>query len=158
MRPTLRSLCLAAMVALAGCESATEPAYPDGRLSGYWGGSPFEGNAIAEIRSDTLRVYGATGEGPEASIGVSLMVTGFTGPGDYALREGVVRYVIGGDGITATYTVPSEEAGVFRVTAVQGRRVMGRVSFAAYAWQGHGPLGTRAAFTGDFEAVVQLRR
>ncbi|HYW11658.1 MAG TPA: hypothetical protein VE871_06855 [Longimicrobium sp.] len=152
----LRTVCLAALVAVAACESATDTPAREGRFTFSWGGKQFEGNAQAEVYGDSLYLRGSSPGGAMSPLEVSVTVADFQGPGEYALgpAAGVMRYILGGDVITGTYSIPPAETGTLVVTAVSGETVTGRVEFDADAHAGSAPAGTRARFQGEFQAKL----
>ena len=158
LRTTLRSVCMAALVGLAACESATDfrPGL-EGHISGFWAGDRFVGDGSAVIVNDTLYLNGGSPGGEMSPRVVEIRVADFTGPGEYTLQpgDGAVRYIVGGDLISGTYAIPAGGMGTLTVTAVDGREVAGHVEFEAQALpNGHAPVGERGTFEADFRGRV----
>jgi hypothetical protein len=154
LRSILRTACLATLVAITACESATDTPAQNGSFSFSWGGQQFEGDAQAEVYGGSLYLWGSSPGGAMSPLEVSVTVADFQGPGEYALgpAAGVMRYILGGDVITGTYSIPPAETGTLVVTAVSGETVTGRVEFDAEAERGGTPVGARARFQGEFQA------
>ncbi len=160
LRSMLRTLCLAALVGVGACESATGTPARAGSFTFSWGGQPFEGDAVAGVFGDSLYIRGGSPGGPMSPLEVNLAVGGFHGPGEYALGPsgGIMRYISGGDVITGTYSIPPAEPGTLVITAVRGGTISGRVEFDAAAHPGYAPAGARARFDGVFQAKVDRPR
>lgn len=156
-RPILRAFCIAALAAVAACEFGTEPA-PRSTISGMWAGAPFEGDAWAGIYNDSLYLSGSSPAGAMTGETVTVAVGDFHGPGSYPLGvdAGQVRYIVGGDGIWASYSTAQASSGMLVVTSVDGARIAGYMEFVADVQRGHEPAGPRARFDGEFQVRVQL--
>jgi hypothetical protein len=153
----LRALALAALVGLAACESATDSGRRQpGELSGSWAGERFEGDASAMISGDSPYVYGGSPGGPMSPREVQIRIADFDGPGEYQLSAGggLMHYILGGDVITSTYSIPPGGTGTLVVSEMRDGEIRGHVEFKADAHPGHAPVGTRARFEGDFRGVV----
>lgn len=156
-RSMLRAFCIAALAAVAACEFGTEPG-PRGEISGMWAGMPFEGDAWAGIVNDSLYLSGSSPAGALTGETVSVAVGDFHGPGAYSLGidDGQVRYIVGGDGIWASYSTAQASSGMLVVTSVDGARIAGYMEFVADVQRGHEPAGPRARFDGEFQVRVEL--
>lgn len=154
----LRVFCIAALAAVAACESGTEPGSSAGEISGMWAGEAWEGDAWASIQNDSLYLSGSSPAGARTGETVTVAVGGFRGPGAYSVGPdaGQVRYIVGGDGIWASYSTAQASSGMLVVTSVDGARIAGYVDFVADAQRGHEPAGPRARFDGEFRVRVQL--
>lgn len=153
----LRALILAGLVGLAACESATDSGRRlPGEFSGSWAGERFEGDASVVISGDSLYVYGGSPGGPMSPREVQIRVADFDGPGEYQLRAGggVMRYILGGDVITGTYSIPPAGTGTLLVSEMRNGEIRGSVEFEADAHPGDAPVGARARFEADFRAIV----
>ena len=160
IRSTLRTACVAAIAALAACVSATD-AGPrlEGRFSGSWAGERFAGDGSAVIVNDSLYLNGGSPGGAMSPRVVEIRIADFDGPGEYTLEPGAgaVRYLLGGDVITGTYSIPPGATGTLVVTEVDGAEVVGRVEFEAAAQpNGQAPVGDRGVFEADFRGRVYL--
>lgn len=156
-RSILRAFCIAALAAVAACESGTEPG-PRGEISGMWAGEPFEGDAWAGIVNDSLYLGGSSPAGAMTGETVTVAVGDFHGPGSYPLGvdAGQVKYIVGGDGIWASYATAQANSGMLVVTSVDGARIAGYVEFVADVQRGNEPAGPRARFDGEFQVRLQL--
>ncbi|HEX6038410.1 hypothetical protein [Longimicrobium sp.] len=158
IRSIFRTFALASLVAVAACESGTDPS-DGGHLLGTWAGEAWDGDAQAYIVNDSLYISSASDgwqNGPYVAVGVGP----FHGPGTYTLgpASAAIRYIVGGDGIWASYGTRQSPAGTMVVTGFSGGTVTGSVEFVADADPGDTPAGARSIFRGDFRARTQLPR
>jgi hypothetical protein len=157
-RPMLRALSLAVLIALAACESSTEPV-GEGRYDGFWGSNRFTGTAVAAIDGSVLEVYGHGTPGGDETVGVRVRITDFAGPGTYSIDadEAEVVHVVGGDVLGSRYETTSAGAGTLRVESVAHGRVIGSVRFDAETTTPERmPVGERARFQGTFDAYLPV--
>lgn len=160
-RSTLRVLLLAALATLPGCgtDSGVDPLLPvpEG-IRATWAGDAFRGPAVVYRDGATLELVAHTEDEPQRNRGLRVRITGFAGPGSYALGAGAaqVMYVVGGDQISARYGTTVADAGTLVVTEVEDGTMTGRVAFDADALPSASlPAGNRAHFQGVFQAPVQ---
>lgn len=160
IRSILRAVCLAVLVTLtaAACGDGGTGPEEASALRGTWAGEAWDGEAFAYLEDGTLWISSAPNwmNGPY----VSVAARDFHGPGTYALGPGsaAIRYIVGGDGIWASYESAQPAAGTLVVTDYTGGHVTGRVEFVADVQRGEAPAGARARFEGEFRARRQLPR
>jgi hypothetical protein len=165
VRPHLSRLALLPVAALfaLSCRSSTEPT-PAATFTGQWQGRDWKGDTRALIvaggaAGDTLYVNSTqrvqTGDGVyEEWLSIKLP---FHGAGAYVLDSAsvVVRVIIGGDGIAASYYGISANAGVLDITTYGGRggTIDGTVRFDARG--GADKAAIRRFENGHFRATVE---
>ncbi|MDB4889684.1 MAG: hypothetical protein JWL61_1539 [Gemmatimonadetes bacterium] len=135
-----------ALVALGGlltmsCRSSTEPVVSDATFLARWQGQEWQGKASATLlrapSADTLYLFG--NRPVTNSLGsyeeVVRVRVAFHGVGQYPLDSAAVELleIIGGDGISGSFTGTSSSVGVLDVTAYGGPSgdIQGTVQFDA---------------------------
>lgn len=143
------------LLLLAACESATGPAPREGQIAGTWSGERFAGSASATLYRDTLYLGGTSPADGLEDRTVHVAAGVYRGPGEYRLTAGGggVRYLVGGDGIWASYTIPENAPGLLIIEQAENGTISGRLSFEAAAGSGERPAGSRARFSGRFWSV-----
>ena len=160
LRILRRALLVGVVAALSACESGTGPARPaEGEIIGTWAGARYRGRAEAVLYRDTLYIFGSAPAGGGVSRDLRIRIGSGDGPGRYDLRadDGGIWYVVGGDMIWATYSIPAGETGTLVLTQNDGETVAGTVEFEAETAADDPPAGPRARFQGEFRARVSAQ-
>lgn len=157
------------LVAAAACRDTAAPTEQTPTFTGRWAGQPWTGEASAFVVSggaagDTLYVSGAHRMAGQRDVDQYVRVRALvSAPGTYALREDAVLVLdlVGGDGVTSTYTGSRPGAGTLFIAAYGGPGgvVEGTLSFEAQPDRSSAPYGSSARFEdGWFRATIQRSR
>lgn len=157
-----RWIARSAVAALVGCTpTETEPS-PNATFQATWADGSWLGSAWMLLSGDTLFIGGVeppgasqTGSGPVPQTTVEITVAPFAGPGSYdASFTASLIYLIGGDVISAAYSIDSTASRVLSIDRFSDTEVSGSVTFRASSTSDHSPAGPRARFTGTFTASI----
>lgn len=157
-RPLLFAAIAVAIAGIAACDP-TGPS-PAATFEGIWADQRWTGDARASGSPDaTLFIDGTSpvNAGSMPLTQVTIVVT-LDGPGTYELGPDDARftYLVGGDVITASYTLGAAQSGTVVIETISATEVTGSVTFTAASRYEHSPVGDIARFEGTFRAPISM--
>lgn len=151
-RALARTLLLAALAGLSGCDSLTGADLRDGQMAGVWAHRSFDGSATALVHDEHIHLFGEMSLPGLGRRGPAISVDGgkFFGPGTYDLADATVWYMLSYDEVGATYGAAA--GGKLVIEEVNDGTISGGVWFTARS-AGETPVGSHGRFYARFESV-----
>lgn len=148
-----------ALIGLFGCDATGPDEETAATMDATWAGEPWLGGSEARVVDGGVThlfswIPVDPGTIPHRRLRVS---TQFDGPGTYTIGAAAARidYLLGGDGLVASYGTTDEHTGTLEIEEVSATHVRGTIAFDAVTTGSYQPAGQQARFQGAFNAPVE---
>lgn len=147
-----------ALIGLFGCDATAPDEQPEATMHATWGGEAWLGGSQARfLGGGEIGIYSwipvDRADMPHVTISVT---TQFDGPGTYPIGASAARidYLVGGDGLVASYGTTDVHTGTLEIEEVSTTHVRGTITVDAVTTGTYQPAGQQAQFQGTFNAPL----
>lgn len=162
MRITVTGRLLAAVavaIGLFGCDATAPDEELEPTMHATWAGEPWRGGSAARVvDGGVTNLFSWIPVDPRVDPHRMLSIsTHVDGPGTYAIGASDARidYLVGGDGLVASYGTTDVHTGTLEIEEVSTTHVRGTIAFDAVTTGTHQPAGQQARFEGAFNAPLE---